>query len=99
MGKQKLEEFDVAGYFDTHPALLGKRANRLRLSQLEKVAFADSETNSQAYRELFARQERGKRLGLVKQELDLRSCLRSKGRRMKVSDASKEQGAVYKWFP
>merc|ERR1719223_2511539 len=39
--KRKLEDFDVAGHFDTHPELLGKRSNRLRLSQLEKGAFKE----------------------------------------------------------
>lgn len=98
--KQKLEDFDVAGHFDTHPALLGRRANRLRLSQLEKGNFADpAKGSNEAYRELFARQERAKKLGRVRQELDIRQQLRTKGKRMKVSDAGEKQAAVYKWFP
>merc|ERR1719379_2212299 len=28
--KKKLQDFDVAAFFDTHPALLGKKANRPR---------------------------------------------------------------------
>eukprot|EP00435_Cladocopium_sp_Y103_P033809 s142_g8.t1 len=32
---KKLKDFDVAGYFDTHPALLKRKANRLRLKQLQ----------------------------------------------------------------
>lgn len=96
--KQKLTDFDVAGYFDTHPSLLGKRANRLRLSQLEKASFSEAADN-QAYKELFSRQERAKKLSRVREELDLRQHLRAKGKRMKVSDAGKDKPASYKWFP
>lgn len=99
--RRRLEDFDVAAHFDTHPALMGARANRPRLSQLEKSAFAASDQSDprEAYRELFGRQERAKKLGRVREELDLRNHLRGKGRKMKVSDAGKDQVAVYKWFP
>jgi U3 small nucleolar RNA-associated protein 11 len=98
--KKRLEDFNVAAHFDTHPALLGRRSNRLRLSQLEKGNFEEqSAANKEAYRELFHRQERAKKLGRVRQELTLRRDLRSKGKRMKVSDEGKDKPAVYKWFP
>jgi U3 small nucleolar RNA-associated protein 11 len=97
---KKLKDFDVAAYFDTHPALLGKRSNRLRMSQLESQAVAEpSKANMAAYKELFARQERVKKLRRVREELDLRANLRGKGRRMKVSDGGKDKVAVYKWLP
>jgi U3 small nucleolar RNA-associated protein 11 len=98
--RQTLADYDVAGYFDTHPALIGKRANRLRLSQLEKLKLPESSnTDSSAYKELFSRQERAKRLGHVREELELRQNLRTKGRRMKLKDGGKDNPAAYKWFP
>lgn len=98
--KRKLQDYDVAAHFGTHPSLVGKRSNRLRLEQLEKRAFAEpSNVNAQAYRELYSRQERAKKLGRVREELELRSHLRTKGKRMKVADGGKDKPAVYKWFP
>merc|ERR1712146_376023 len=100
--KNQLQDYDVAAHFGTHAALLGKRSNRLRLDQLEKKGFTEpSRENAQAYKELFGRQERAQKLGRVREELELRQHMRTKGRRMKVSDADKEKGtpAVFKWFP
>eukprot|EP00434_Breviolum_minutum_P002309 symbB.v1.2.002038.t3/scaffold105.1/size328853/4 len=37
--KKKLKDFDVAKYFDTHPSLLKRKANRLRVKQLETKAI------------------------------------------------------------
>jgi len=92
----------VAKYFDTHPALLGRKANRPRLKQLESRAFADAldteHSTRQAYRELFARQERVKALKAVREELELKNHLRGKGRKPKmIKKAAKDQPAVYKW--
>jgi len=98
--KRKLQDYDVAAHFGTHPSLVGRRSNRLRLDQLEKGAFTEpSYVNAQAYRELYSRQERAKKLGRVREELDLRSHLRTKGKRMKVADGGKDKPAVFKWFP
>mmetsp|Transcript_30129 Transcript_30129/g.48589 ORF Transcript_30129/g.48589 Transcript_30129/m.48589 type:complete len:256 (-) Transcript_30129:70-837(-) len=98
--KRKLEDFDVAAHFDTRPELLGRRSNRLRTSQLETGNFAEpSQASAQGYRELLSRQERLKRLTRVREELDLRAHLRTKGKRKKVTDGGKDKVAVYKWFP
>jgi len=98
--RKKLEDYDVAAHFGTHQALLGRRSNRLRLDQLEKGAFADpAKQNTQAYKDLFGRQERAKKLGRVREEIELRSHLRTKGKRMKVNDGGKDKPASYKWFP
>lgn len=106
-GKRKaasLEEFDVAQYFDTHPALLGRKSNRLRMKQLQTKALTDQsellEATTQAYGELFHRQERARKLKVAREELELRKHLREKGRRKKVADAkSGDNGhpAIYKW--
>jgi len=98
--KKRLKDYDVAAHFGTHPALMGKRSNRPRLDQLEKKSFADpSNTSAQGYKELYSRQERCKKLGRVREELDLRQHLRTKGKRMKITDSEKDKPAAYKWFP
>lgn len=98
---KKLKSFNVATHLDTHPELLKVRANRPRLKQLETKVFADRTSleaeTKQAYKELFARQERAKRLSAVREELELRSHLRGKGKRFKVADAKDGRPAQYKW--
>lgn len=96
----KLKDVDVAAYFDTHPALLNK-GNRLRKSQLQKGKFQNnsqlSSETKMAYRDLVHVQERAKKLGRVREELDLRQALRKKGVRKKVASKDKDRPAVYKW--
>jgi U3 small nucleolar RNA-associated protein 11 len=98
-----LQEYDVAAHFDTDPALLGQKSNRLRKKQLDTQVFADAAETCKgsraSYRMLLAQQERGKKLELVRSELELRHHLRQKGRRRKVADAVDGRPAVYKWEP
>jgi len=95
-----LKEFDVAAHFDTHPSLLGRKANRPRLKQLETGNFADATEPAakEAYHELYQRQERAKKLGKIRHELELRANLRTKGRKLKVSEGDKDKPATYKWM-
>jgi len=98
-----LKDYNVAAHFDTHPALLPHKANRLHIRQLETGVFADraalqSEGRHQ-YKQLLHRQERGKKLRRVREELELRNNLRTKGKRKKVADAENGRSAIYKWFP
>mmetsp|Transcript_34835 Transcript_34835/g.97732 ORF Transcript_34835/g.97732 Transcript_34835/m.97732 type:complete len:269 (-) Transcript_34835:22-828(-) len=100
--RRQLDGFDVAAHFDTHPLLLGKKANRPRLQQLAVGTFAeraevDAGTKA-SYRELLHRQERAKKLKRVREELELRENLRGKGKRKKASDATEDgKPAVYRW--
>jgi len=100
-GKVDLQRFDVAAHLDTHPALLGRQANRLRKRQLETKALADPSeleaSTTQAYKEVLHRQERQKRLRRVREELELRQLLRQKGPRRKVADATEGRPAQYRW--
>jgi len=100
---RKLRDVDVAAYFDTHPALLGKKGNRLRMSQLETGSFATRNgarldaDKRQAYRELSHVQERARKLGRVREELVLRHTLRQKGKRKKMVNKDKDKPAMYRW--
>lgn len=100
-----LKEFDVATYLDTHHSLLGRKANRPTRKQLETGTFAaqteeGEEATRRSYRELLHRQERAKKLGQVREQLDQRQDMRGKGKRKKISGGG-DDGAptVYKWFP
>lgn len=97
---KKLKDFDVAGYFETHPALLKRKANRLRLKQLqtkEIKAVEDAGTKA-AYHELLQLQERSKKLTRVREELEQRSHLRQKGVAIQVSEGGKGKPAQYRWL-
>eukprot|EP00929_Paragymnodinium_shiwhaense_P108590 TRINITY_DN74904_c0_g1_i1.p1 TRINITY_DN74904_c0_g1~~TRINITY_DN74904_c0_g1_i1.p1 ORF type:complete len:272 (-),score=70.37 TRINITY_DN74904_c0_g1_i1:117-932(-) len=102
--KTKLRDFDVAAHLDTHPDLLGKKANRPRMKQLETGAFAerrgeaDFETR-QEYKELFHLQQRSKALKRVREELETRKNLRGKGQRVKIAPTTKDAPDTYMWFP
>jgi U3 small nucleolar RNA-associated protein 11 len=99
--KRKLSSFNVAAHLDTHESLLGRKANRPRLEQLEKAAFADpvdkSRETKEAYRELFHRQERAKKLRRVREALELRTDLRGKGKRIMTKAGDKDSCATYRW--
>lgn len=99
---RKLKDFDVAEHLDTHPALLGKKANRLRKEQLETARLSEPSAldpaSKEAYKELLRRQGRAEKLGRVREELELRTHLRTKGKRMKVVDAKDGKPAQYKWL-
>jgi len=100
--RKNLKGFDVASYFDTHPDLLDRKANRPRLKQLQTASFVDTAEQDaavkEAYHELVERQERAKKLGKVRAELEQRSNLRTKGRVRKVSEGTKDKPAQFKWM-
>lgn len=101
--QKKLKDFDVAAYFDTHPALLSRKANRPRLKQLETAKFADPEEQGEvvkeSYNELLQRQDRIQKLKRVREELERRQHMQKKGKRVKVADAEGDKPAVYRWLP
>lgn len=95
-----LKDFNLAEYFDTHPMLLQRKANRLRLKQLETKLLTQPEPMAakEAYHELFQLQERAKKLKKVREELELRTNLRKKGVAIQVAEGSKSKPAQYRWL-
>lgn len=100
--RQRLQDFDVASFLETHPALLGKKANRLRVKQLETIKLRDTSAQEkdalEAYNELLQRQERARQLRKVREEMELRHNLKDKTRKTKVKSATSDQPASYKWM-
>lgn len=97
----KLKDFAPNAYFDTHPLVLGRKANRLTTKQLEKLKVHDSpavaESVQAEYQELLDRQERVKKLRRVREEIELQRHLRGKGKKTKVADATANRPAIYRW--
>lgn len=100
---RQLKNFDVAAHLDTHQSLLGCKANRPRMRQLDTHDFSDKKEleaeKAEAYKELLQRQERAKSLRTVREELEYRSNIRQKGTKMKVADATEDRPEQYKWLP
>lgn len=99
---RRLEEIDVAKYFDTHPTMLPKKANRMTTRQLETTHLCRPEIAQRkmksAYKELFSHQERAKKLTRTREALELRASLRQGGRMRKTKEGTKDSPAQYKWM-
>lgn len=85
--EEELKNFDICKRLETHESLLGRKTNRLRVSDLEKLNIdqIDSATlermnkeKSKAYRELEKRIERERDLAVVKTRMEQRLKKKSK---------------------
>ncbi|XP_051157289.1 probable U3 small nucleolar RNA-associated protein 11 [Leptopilina boulardi] len=106
--EEKLKHFDFAKKFDTHPALLSRKINRPRISNLEtmKLPEIDEDTllkieqqKHMAYKELDKRIERERQLSIVQQKLEMQRALKDKKvmQPKQVRPGTKEAPPIYKW--
>ena len=101
--KKEVKTFDAATHFKTHPELVNRRFNRLRVDQLQGKPLSNAVSRERlrkgrrgAYDELAKRIEREKHLSSVEEQMQLQKHLMGKGRRMKIQ--TEEDGPVtYKW--
>ncbi|XP_053679314.1 probable U3 small nucleolar RNA-associated protein 11 [Anopheles nili] len=84
---QEAAQFDLAKRLDTHPDLIGRRTNRPRLADLEKLQLASvSEDNiatlnherELSYRELMKRIDRERELTVVQKTIEIKRALKEK---------------------
>uniref|UniRef100_A0A182S705 U3 small nucleolar RNA-associated protein 11 n=1 Tax=Anopheles maculatus TaxID=74869 RepID=A0A182S705_9DIPT len=85
--EQEANEFDLAKRLDTHPQLIGRRSNRPRLSDLEKLQLASvsaddieriNRERGQSYGELMRRIDREKELTVVQKTLEIKRALKQR---------------------
>jgi len=99
---------NLAEKLDTHPDLVNRKTNRLRLSDLSKIKLPDldEETIQQmvsekrkSYRELERRKNREKKLSVVQRKLEIKTHLfKSKQEPpKKIKPATKDSAPIYKW--
>lgn len=100
--------FDLAKRLDTHPLLLDRKTNRMKLRDLDKLKLPNvSEKELQrlknqrenAYRELKKRIEREKELTVVLQKMELKRALQEK-RQLKpqrLAAGTKNTAPIYKF--
>ncbi|KAJ2950642.1 hypothetical protein O0L34_g8898 [Tuta absoluta] len=107
-GEEK--DFDLAKRLDTHPSLLGRKSNRPRLSDLNKITLPDLDEETvksmkkkkeQTYKELATRIEREKQLTVVQQKMELKRHLQDKSAKImkpkRVQRGTKDSAPVYKF--
>ncbi|RUS76084.1 hypothetical protein EGW08_016158 [Elysia chlorotica] len=100
------KSFDVAKFFDTHPAFLDRTFNRPTLESLKKGKFsvdpdeleAVMESKNIAYKELSKRIDRAKELKIIAEKLDAKLLgLDKKRKKKRVAEETKESAAQYKF--
>jgi len=85
--EKEVKNFDLAKHLDTHPSLLARSSNRLKLSDLasNKLADVDLETlagiekkQAKAYKELQQRIDRERALAVVQEKMEAKKYLQNK---------------------
>ena len=105
---REVKSFDPAQRLDTHPALLGRSYNRLRMSDLKKRAesgldVSDDALNAiqkkqyKAYKELKQRIEREKSLGVVQEKMEAKRNLQKGKPVAVVKEETKDSAPVLRW--
>lgn len=105
---REVKNFDPAKQLDTHPSLLGRTSNRLKMSDLasDKVCPPDPETlgsirvkQAKAYKELQQRIDRERSLAVVQEKMEAKKRLQNKrDRAVKVVvEETKDSAPVIKW--
>ncbi|KAK0085373.1 hypothetical protein PV325_005324 [Microctonus aethiopoides] len=105
---EEVDSFDLAKRLDTHPALLSRRTNRPRLSDLERMKLPDideatmakiEQQKHMAYSELRKRIERERELTIVQQKLEIRRALKDKTMQNPkvIRPGTKTAPPIYKW--
>lgn len=109
--EKEAKKSDPAKILDTHPALLGRSFNRLRLSQLAKLSDVTTnsvdlkkilKSKSKAYKEIAQRIERENKLRIMQDKLEIRKKLmvsqaRNEAKPKLVAEGTGSTAPVYKW--
>lgn len=105
--KEEAKNFNVAKRLDTHPSLLNRKINRIKMNDLKSMKLDVSDKtmkkiNKQKYKmyqELAKRVEREKELGIIQQKLEVKRHLIASAHLhpKKIKKATEMSPAVYKW--
>lgn len=100
---------DLAEKLGTHPDLVNRKTNRLRLSDLEKIKLPDLDEQTikemlsekrKSYKELERRKNREKELSVVQRKLEIKTHLLGGSKQeapKKIKPATKDAAPIYKW--
>lgn len=93
----ELKNFDLAKRLNTHPALVGRKSNRIRLADLDKMNLSiDKETiaklnaeRDKSYKELDKRIDRERELAKVQRQMELKNTTKSQRSGLKSKELRK----------
>ncbi|XP_015371327.1 PREDICTED: probable U3 small nucleolar RNA-associated protein 11 [Diuraphis noxia] len=99
---------NLAEKIDTHPDLIARKTNRMRMSDLKKIELPDLDEDTikqmlsekrKSYRELERRTNREKELSVVQRKLEIKSHLLGSKQEQpkKIKPATKDAAPIYKW--
>uniref|UniRef100_A0A336LL99 U3 small nucleolar RNA-associated protein 11 n=1 Tax=Culicoides sonorensis TaxID=179676 RepID=A0A336LL99_CULSO len=106
--EEDAENFDLAKKLDTHPSLLGRKTNRIRMGDLEKLKLDEltseqmkklNEDKEKLYRELEKRIDREKELAVIQQKMELKRKLQEKRsiKPKRVKPGTKNSAPIYEF--
>ena len=102
------KNFDLAKRLNTHPALVNRRANRMRLKDLDKMKLdVDKETikklnaeREKSYKELSKRIDRERELAKIQRKMELKGVTKSQKRTLKskeLMEITKSDHPIFKF--
>ncbi|XP_014467427.1 PREDICTED: probable U3 small nucleolar RNA-associated protein 11 [Dinoponera quadriceps] len=105
---EEMKNFNLAKRLDTHPALISRRINRPKMSQLNQLKLPDidektvaklRQKNHMAYTELSKRIARERELTIVQDKLEMRIKLKDKKitKPKCLKPNTKTSAPIYKW--
>lgn len=100
----EVKNFDLAERLNTHPSLLDRKTNRVRISDLKDKVVSDIKDDAlqernKTYSELEKRIHREKDLSVVEQKLQVKKNLKDKNvkKPKQIKPGTKDTPPVYKW--
>lgn len=105
---EELKNFNLAERLDTHPALLSRKSNRIRLGDLDKMKLdIDEETiqklneeREKSYKELDKRITRERELAKVQRKMELKNVSKKQRRTLKPKEllgVTKSSNPIFKF--
>jgi U3 small nucleolar RNA-associated protein 11 len=92
--EKEAKNFDLAKRLDTHPALVNRKTNRLRMKDLDKMNLIIDEATiknlnterEKAYKELAKRIDRERELAKIQRKMELKGVTKSQRKTLKSKD-------------
>ncbi|CRK86783.1 CLUMA_CG000614, isoform A [Clunio marinus] len=105
---KELKNFDLAERLQTHPALVGRKTNRIKLKSLDKIKIDIDEEQikklnqerEKSYKELEKRIERERELAKVQRKMEIKNLSRAERRTLKSKDllrVTKSSNPIFKF--
>lgn len=107
--EKQAKKFNVAERLNTHEALLGRRVNRVKMSDLDKLNLGNvdgktlkkgEEERNKMYKELSKRIDRERELTVIQHKMEIKRILKQKKNKLnpkKIKDGTKNSAPIYQF--